>query len=130
MPLRSMRRTGKVKWHFSPGEIGKFQNFGLNFNRGLAYCNNTLYMLTLDMRIMAIDPASGKLVKEVNIPDTVPDAKTEYGYYETAAPICYNGTLHHRFVRRRQRLPRLRDGLQRQGLDTRRGRIPTGPSRR
>lgn len=85
--------TGKIKWYFSPGEIGKFHNFGLNFNRGLGYCDGTLYMLTLDMRIMAIDAASGKLVKEVNIPDTVPDAKTEYGYYETAAPICYNGTL-------------------------------------
>ena len=85
--------TGKVKWHFSPGDIGKFHNFGLNFNRGLAFCDNTLYMLTLDMRIMAIDATTGKLVKQVNIWDTVPDAKTEYGYYETAAPICYNGTL-------------------------------------
>lgn len=85
--------TGRVKWHFSPGEIGKFHNFGLNFNRGLAYCDNTLYMLTLDMRIMAIDAGSGTLVKSINIADTIPEARTEYGYYETAAPICYDGTL-------------------------------------
>jgi PQQ-dependent dehydrogenase (methanol/ethanol family) len=85
--------TGEVKWHFSPGEIGKFHNFGLNVNRGLAYCDATLYMLTLDMRILAIDAASGKLVKQVYISDAVPDAKAEYGYYETAAPVCYQGLL-------------------------------------
>jgi alcohol dehydrogenase (cytochrome c) len=85
--------TGEVKWHFAPGEIGKYTNFGLDVNRGVAYCNNTVYMLTLDQRIMAIDAQTGKLVKEVAISDAVPDAKTAYGYYETHAPICYDGML-------------------------------------
>ncbi len=85
--------TGAVKWHFAPDQIGRFHNFGLSVNRGLAYCNNTLYMLTLDMRIFAINADDGSLAKEINIADTVPEASTDYGYYETAAPICYDGIL-------------------------------------
>ena len=52
--------TGDVKWHFSPGEIGKYTNFGLDVNRGVAYCDNSVYLLTLDQRIMKIDAQTGK----------------------------------------------------------------------
>jgi alcohol dehydrogenase (cytochrome c) len=86
-------KTGTVKWHFKPSKIGPFKNFGLNTNRGLAYCDGKLYMLTLDMRIISVDAATGTLAKEVFIYDAVKDAKPEFGYYETTAPVCYQGTL-------------------------------------
>lgn len=85
--------TGEQLWHWAPDDIGFFKNFGLNVNRGVAYGDGYVYMLTLDMRIIMIDAASGDLVKDINIGDFVEDALPEFGYYETAAPIYFNGNL-------------------------------------
>jgi PQQ-dependent dehydrogenase (methanol/ethanol family) len=86
-------RTGRVRWHFAPSRIGAFKNFGVTANRGLAYCDGRLYMLTLDMRILALDPGTGKLVQQRAISAAVKQARPEFGYYESAAPVCYKGTL-------------------------------------
>src|SRR5918996_1194062 len=86
-------KTGDVRWHFAPSRIGSFKNFGVSTNRGVAYGDGTLYMLTLDMRVIAIDAKTGKLVKEVRISDAIQDARPEFGYYESAAPIYYEGKL-------------------------------------
>ncbi len=85
--------SGKVQWHFEPTETVVFRNYGVNANRGVAYCDGKLFLLTLDMRIVAIDPGNGKLVKEVRIADAVPEATSQFGYSETQAPICYDGRL-------------------------------------
>ena len=85
--------TGKVLWHFKPENTGVFSNYGINANRGVAYCDGKLFLLTLDMRIDSIDAGTGKLVKEVMISDAVPGALPEYSYSETQAPICYKHTL-------------------------------------
>ena len=85
--------NGSVKWHFVPSEIGPFKNFGLNVNRGVAYCDSKLFMVTLDMRLLSVNASSGKLVKQVQISDAVKDAKPEFGYYETMAPVCYKGNV-------------------------------------
>jgi glucose dehydrogenase len=50
-------------------------------------------MLTLDMRLVAVDADTGKLSKEIFVYDDVPDAKPRFGYYETAAPVCYKGKV-------------------------------------
>ena len=86
-------KTGDVRWHFAPSRIGSFKNFGVSTNRGVAYGDGTLYMLTLDMRVIAIDAKTGRLVKEVPISAAVEDARPEFGYYESAAPIYYEGKL-------------------------------------
>jgi alcohol dehydrogenase (cytochrome c) len=86
-------RTGRVLWHFAPSKIGAFKNFGVTANRGFAYCDGRLFMLTLDMRIIAINPKTGKLVQERQISAAVNQARPEFGYYESTAPVCYNGTL-------------------------------------
>jgi PQQ-dependent dehydrogenase (methanol/ethanol family) len=86
-------KTGAVKWHFRPSKIGAFKNFGLTTNRGVAFCNGNVYMLTLDMRIIAVDAETGKLAREVEISRDVPDARPEFGYYQTVAPVCYKGKL-------------------------------------
>lgn len=86
-------KTGAVKWHFRPSKIGAFKNFGLTTNRGVAYCNDRVYMLTLDMRIIAVNANNGQLAQEIPISRDVPDARPEFGYYETVAPVCYKNKL-------------------------------------
>lgn len=86
-------KTGEQLWHWAPENIGFFKNFGLNVNRGVAYGEGHVYELTLDMRVVKLDARTGELVQEIRLGDFVPDALPEYGYYETTAPIYYNGKL-------------------------------------
>jgi alcohol dehydrogenase (cytochrome c) len=82
--------TGKVLWHFKPSNSGLFKNFGIVANRGLAYCDGSLFLLTLDMHLNKLNPANGALVGRVAIGKAVPGAGSNYGYSETSAPICAN----------------------------------------
>jgi alcohol dehydrogenase (cytochrome c) len=86
--------TGKQLWHWKPDAIGAFKNFGLNVNRGVAYGEGKVYLLTLDNKLVSLDAKTGKLVKQVQISDAVPGANVENGYYETTAPIYYKGTVY------------------------------------
>jgi len=85
--------SGKVLWHYRPSDTGIFQNFGVTANRGVAYCDGKVFLLTLDMRIVSLDARTGKVAGEVPIFDAVPDAKVEFGYSETEAPVCYKDIL-------------------------------------
>jgi PQQ-dependent dehydrogenase (methanol/ethanol family) len=85
--------SGKVLWEFTPSNTAIFSNYGVNANRGVAYCDGNVYLLTLDMRIEEIDASNGKLVKEVPISAAVPGATVENGYSETGAPVCYDNLL-------------------------------------
>ena len=80
--------TGKVLWHFKPANSGLFKNFGIVANRGLAYCDGALFLLTLDMHLNKLDPKTGALEGRVAIGAAVPGAGSNYGYSETSAPIC------------------------------------------
>jgi alcohol dehydrogenase (cytochrome c) len=80
--------TGKVIWHYKPSNSGLFKNFGIVANRGLAYCDGALFMLTLDMHLNKLDPKTGALLGRVAIAKAVPGAASNYGYSETSAPIC------------------------------------------
>jgi alcohol dehydrogenase (cytochrome c) len=82
--------TGKVLWHFKPANSGLFKNFGIVANRGLAYCDGALFLLTLDMHLNKLNPANGALLGRVAISQSVPGAASNYGYSETSAPICAN----------------------------------------
>jgi PQQ-dependent dehydrogenase (methanol/ethanol family) len=85
--------NGKVLWHWKPADTGVFANYGVNTNRGVAYCDGKVFVLTLDMQIVALDAASGHLVKEVPIDAAVPGADAQYSYSETQAPICFRNIL-------------------------------------
>jgi alcohol dehydrogenase (cytochrome c) len=85
--------TGKLLWHWNPGKLGTFKNFGLNVNRGVAYGDGKVYILTLDNRVVSVDAKTGKTVKDVKISDVIPEATAEAGYYETTAPVFYKGKL-------------------------------------
>ncbi len=80
--------TGDLLWHYAPNNVATFKNFGIVANRGVAYCDNRVYLLTLDMTIVALDPATGQQVARVPISKAVPGAQANYGYSETSAPIC------------------------------------------
>jgi PQQ-dependent dehydrogenase (methanol/ethanol family) len=80
--------TGAIKWHFKPANSGLFKNFGIVANRGLAYCDGALFLLTLDMHINKLNPSTGALEGRVAIGAAVPGAGSNYGYSETSAPIC------------------------------------------
>jgi PQQ-dependent dehydrogenase (methanol/ethanol family) len=80
--------TGKVIWHFKPANSGLFKNFGIVANRGLAYCDGALFLLTLDMHLNKLNAKTGALEGRVAIGKAVPGAASNYGYSETSAPVC------------------------------------------
>src|SRR5438105_5825973 len=44
---------GKVLWRWSPDEGAIFKNFGIVANRGVAVCDGKVFLLTLNMTIVA-----------------------------------------------------------------------------
>jgi PQQ-dependent dehydrogenase (methanol/ethanol family) len=85
--------TGKVLWQYKPPNSALFKNFGIIANRGLAYCDNRLFITQLDMKIVALDPDDGKVLAVTALSQDVPNAASNYGYSETSAPICANHRL-------------------------------------
>ena len=85
--------TGRILWQRKPQNSAVFKNFGTVANRGLAYCGGRLFILQLDMRVVAIRPSDGQVVGEVAINQDVPNASVSYGYSETSAAVCANGRL-------------------------------------
>jgi alcohol dehydrogenase (cytochrome c) len=85
--------TGKVKWRWAPDDVAVFRNFGIVANRGVALCDGHVFILTLNMTIASLDPATGRLQRRVPIAKAVPGASSSYGYSETSAPICANHRL-------------------------------------
>ncbi len=85
--------TGQIKWTWSPSNVAVFSDYGQVANRGVALCDGHVFVLTLNMDIVSLDPDTGDLQREVPISDAVPDAQTDYGYSETSAPICYDHML-------------------------------------
>ncbi len=84
---------GTVKWRWTPDNVAVFRNFGIVANRGVALCDGHVFVLTLDMTIASLDPATGELQRRVPIAKAVPGASSSYGYSETSAPICANHRL-------------------------------------
>jgi alcohol dehydrogenase (cytochrome c) len=87
-------KTGKELWHWQPEKIAAFKNFGLNGNRGVAYGDGKIFMVTIDCNIVALDAKTGKLVKQVAQSDSVKSITVENGYYQTSTPIYYDGKLY------------------------------------
>jgi alcohol dehydrogenase (cytochrome c) len=85
--------NGHVKWRWQPNNGGLYKNFGIVANRGVALCDGKIFVLTLDMTIVSLNPANGRLLKQVAISQAVPGASANYGYSETSAPICANHRL-------------------------------------
>ena len=65
--------TGNL-WLWTPDNVATFKNFGIVANRGVAYCDDRVFLLTLDMTIVALDPATGQQQRRVPIAHAVPGA--------------------------------------------------------
>ena len=48
--------TGRTIWQRKPLNSAVFKNFGVAANRGLAYCGGRLFILQLDMKLVAMSP--------------------------------------------------------------------------
>src|SRR5437773_8592088 len=79
--------TGEEYWHYKH-KMGPITTFccGPN-NRGVAVSGDTLYMGTLDAKLVALDAKTGKVLWEKQIAD--PDK----GYSETMAPAVVDGKV-------------------------------------
>ncbi len=79
--------TGEEFWHYKH-KMGPITTYccGPN-NRGVAIDGGTLYMGTLDAKLVALDAKTGKLLWETQIAD--PDK----GYSETMAPVVVDGKV-------------------------------------
>ena len=80
-------------WRHDPNKLALYSNFGIVANRGLAYCAGRLFLLTLDMHIVALNPRNGNVIREVPIAAAVPGASINFGYSETSAPMCANNRV-------------------------------------
>nr|WP_306220604.1 PQQ-binding-like beta-propeller repeat protein [Cohnella sp. WQ 127256] len=88
--------SGKELWHWAPDAIleENSKNLVIVANRGVAVAEGQVFMLTLDNRLISIDAKTGKTNKIVSISDAVDGVTVENGYYETTAPVYYNGNLY------------------------------------
>ena len=72
--------TGRVIWRYKPENTALFANFGILANRGVAYCDGRLFLATLDMHLVALNAATGRLLARVPVDSAVPGASSNYGY--------------------------------------------------
>ena len=88
--------TGKQLWHWKPPaeEAANYSKAGIIANRGVAVGDGKVFMLTIDCQLVALDQKTGELVKKVKLSDFYPDVTLENGYYETTAPVFYNGIVY------------------------------------
>ena len=79
--------TGEEFWHYKH-KMGPITTYccGPN-NRGVAVEGGTLFMGTLDAKLVALDAKTGKLLWETQIADP------EKGYSETMAPVVVDGKV-------------------------------------
>jgi alcohol dehydrogenase (cytochrome c) len=73
--------TGELKWLYSYSPSRESRPCCGRVNRGVAILGNTLYMVTIDAHIVAVDARDGKLVWDHEV------AKPNAGYAMTHAPL-------------------------------------------
>jgi alcohol dehydrogenase (cytochrome c) len=85
--------SGRILWQYKPRASAVFKNFGIVANRGLAYCGGRLFLAQLDMKLVALRPSDGRVLRTIAIEHDVPDASANHGYSQTSAPVCANGRV-------------------------------------
>jgi PQQ-dependent dehydrogenase (methanol/ethanol family) len=85
--------TGEEIWHYQPDNADHLRNFGPSQSSGVAYCDGKVFLLTLDLRLIALDAARGEPADEARIANAVDGAEPSLGYVNTAAPICFDGIV-------------------------------------
>ena len=88
--------TGDVIWEWTPPKevAKKVEQMGMPAsNRGVAIGEGKVFMLTSDVGLVSIDQKTGKTINFIHMSDFYPDVKPENGYYETTAPVYYDGKI-------------------------------------
>ncbi|WP_226036644.1 pyrroloquinoline quinone-dependent dehydrogenase [Aquibacillus saliphilus] len=88
--------TGDVIWEWEPpAEITETtERMGMpTSNRGVAIGEGKVFMLTGDVGLVSIDQETGETVDFIHLSDYYPSLTPENGYYETTAPIYYDGKV-------------------------------------
>ena len=88
--------TGDIIWEWIPPDeiIENAERTGLpNSNRGVAVAEGKVFMITSNVGLVSIDQKTGETIKYVKISEYYPDVTPENGYYETTAPIYYDGKI-------------------------------------
>jgi hypothetical protein len=106
--LRDRRRERQRPLGMEADNTGVFADYGVNANRGVAYCDGKVFLLTLDMKIVSLDASSGKLVKALRS-RCGPGASAEFNYWRPRRRIAEPPGLSAR--RDPLRRPRFRDGV-------------------
>lgn len=88
--------TGNQIWHWKPpaDQAANYSKAGIVANRGVAVGEGKVFMLTVDNTLVALDQKTGQLIKQVPLSDAAEGATIENGYYETTAPVYYNGNVY------------------------------------
>ena len=88
--------TGETIWEWAPPQevLDTIERMGMpSSNRGVAVAEGKVFMLTADVGLVSIDQKTGKTVDFVHVSDFYPEVTPENGYYETTAPVYYDGKI-------------------------------------
>lgn len=86
--------TGALRWHWSPPSTYVTTSaFPVPVNRGVAYGDGRIYLLTMGDWLVSLDANTGQQLKAVPLWQTVPGATPANGYFEATAPIYWNGLV-------------------------------------
>ncbi|MFC4411709.1 pyrroloquinoline quinone-dependent dehydrogenase [Chungangia koreensis] len=88
--------TGEVKWEWKPSQelLDTIERTGMpSVNRGVAVAEGKVFMLTNDVGVVSIDQETGETVDYIQVSDYFPDITIDNGYYETTAPVYYDGKI-------------------------------------
>ncbi|KQL52155.1 hypothetical protein AN964_00375 [Heyndrickxia shackletonii] len=91
--------SGKKLWAWTPPKnvLDHLNSLPWQSNvasRGVAVANGNVYVLMIDNRLAKLDAKTGKLIKMVNFWDHEPTIKLENRYYESSAPMYYDGNIY------------------------------------
>ncbi|MGF6952941.1 alcohol dehydrogenase (cytochrome c) [Neobacillus sp. B4I6] len=93
--------NGKKIWQWTPPKdvLDHLDHADLSLlevvaSRGVAVAEGNLFVLIADNRLAKLNAKDGKLIKMINLWDTIPGDKLENRYYETMAPMYYKGTVY------------------------------------
>jgi alcohol dehydrogenase (cytochrome c) len=93
--------NGKKIWQWTPPKdvLDHLDHADLSLlevvaSRGVAVAEGNVFVLIADNRLAKLNAKDGKLIKMINLWDTIPGAKLENRYYETMAPMYYKGTVY------------------------------------
>jgi alcohol dehydrogenase (cytochrome c) len=87
--------TGALLWRWTPpSQYLNTNSDVVPANRGVAYGDGKVFLLTSGDWLVAIDAKTGKTVNATPLAAAVPGVTPANGYYETTAPVYWNGRVY------------------------------------